>query len=79
MRSPLSRIDGASSRFDVGWPEVDRERLSEMLGLNVPTHIAYVRWVSGILLRGTLGRPPADVKMMCSCEETLGLPRGAVP
>ena len=58
---------------------VDRERLSEMLGLDVPTHIAYVRWVSGILLRGTLGQSlqrdlaPVEQKILSRVPVTLEL------
>ena len=37
-----------------GGTQADKERLREMLGLDVPAHLAYVRWMSGILLRGTL-------------------------
>ena len=64
--------------------EVDRERLSEMLGLNVPTHIAYVRWVSGILLRGTLGQSlqrdlaPVEAKILASVPVTLELGAAAL-
>ena len=60
---------------------VDRERLSEMLGLNVPTHVAYVRWVSGILLRGTLGQSlqrdlaPVEAKILARVPVTLELAR----
>ena len=59
--------------------DVDRERLSVMLGLDVPIHIAYVRWVSGILLRGTLGQSlqrdltPVEGKILKRVPVTLEL------
>ncbi len=34
---------------------VDREALLRALGLDVPVHVQYGRWLEGILLRGTLG------------------------
>ena len=34
---------------------VDREALERMLGLDVPVHVQYGRWMGGILLRGTFG------------------------
>ena len=59
--------------------EVDRERFREMLGLNVPAHIAYARWVSGILLHGTLGESllrghkPVEIKILDRVPVTLEL------
>ena len=35
--------------------EIDREDLLRSLGLDVPVHVQYGRWISGILLRGTFG------------------------
>ena len=52
---PGDFVDILLSDYQYGATEVDRERFREMLGLNVPAHIAYARWVSGILLHGTLG------------------------
>ena len=34
---------------------VDREALLRALGLDVPVHVQYGRWLHGIILRGTLG------------------------
>ena len=34
---------------------VDREALERMLGLDVPVHVQYGRWMGDILLRGTFG------------------------
>ena len=34
---------------------VDREALERMLGLDVPVHVQYGRWMGGMLLRGTFG------------------------
>ena len=38
-----------------GMVHVDREKVERMLGLDVPAHVQYVRWLGGIFLRGTLG------------------------
>ncbi len=35
--------------------EIDREALERMLGLDVPAHVQYGRWLEGISLHGTLG------------------------
>ena len=35
--------------------DIDREELLHTLGLDVPLHVQYGRWISGILLRGTFG------------------------
>ena len=34
---------------------VDREALERVLGLDVPAHVQYVRWVGNIFLHGSLG------------------------
>ena len=34
---------------------VDREALRRMLGLDVPVHVQYARWMGDLLLRGTFG------------------------
>ncbi len=34
---------------------VDREAVERRLGLDVPVHVQYGRWLGGILLRGSLG------------------------
>ena len=50
-----------------------------MLGLNVPAHIAYVQWMRGILLEGTLGQSllrghkPVEVKILDRVPVTLEL------
>ena len=36
--------------------QIDREAFERLLGLDVPAHVQYGRWLSGIFLRGTLGR-----------------------
>ena len=62
-----------------GSTEVDRERFREMLGLNVPAHIAYVQWMRGILLEGTLGQSllrghkPVEIKILDRVPVTLEL------
>ena len=47
-----------------GGGTIDRAELERRLGLDVPVHVQYVRWMGGILLRGDLGKPllqPATV------------------
>ena len=39
----------------VGMKHLDRERVERLLGLDVPTHVQYLRWLGGIFLHGTLG------------------------
>ena len=50
MMARLGAAEGASAMADF-----DREKVVRMLGLDVPTHVQYVRWLGGIFLRGTLG------------------------
>ena len=38
-----------------GIGNIDRERLEAMLGLDVPAHVQYVRWIRNILTHGDLG------------------------
>ena len=42
---------------DMQWMagDIDREALERMLGLDVPVHVQYGRWLGGIFLHGTLG------------------------
>ena len=62
-----------------GATDTDRERFREMLGLNVPAHIAYVQWMRGILLEGTLGQSllrghkPVEIKILDRVPVTLEL------
>ena len=37
--------------------DIDRESLERKLGLDVPVHVQYGRWLGGILLHGSLGEP----------------------
>ena len=50
MMARLGAAEGASAMANF-----DREKVVRMLGLDVPTHVQYVRWLGGIFLRGTLG------------------------
>ena len=50
MMARLAAMEGASGSADF-----DREKVVRMLGLDVPAHVQYVRWLGGIFLRGTLG------------------------
>ena len=36
-------------------PDIDREKLERMMGLDQPIHVQYGRWLGGIFLHGTLG------------------------
>ena len=50
---PGDAIDAMALRLEVF--DIDREELLRSLGLDVPLHVQYGRWISGILLRGTFG------------------------
>ena len=50
MMARVAAMEGAS-----GTADFDRERIVRLLGLDVPAHVQYVRWLGGIFLRGTLG------------------------
>ena len=50
MMARVAAMEGASGTVDF-----DRDRVVRMLGLDVPAHVQYVRWLGGIFLRGTLG------------------------
>ena len=53
---PGDIVDVMSARMDyVGSGEINRELLRERLGLDRPVYVQYARWVSDILLHGTLG------------------------
>ena len=39
----------------VGGKEIDVEAIREMLGMNIPAHVQYGRWMKGILTRGDFG------------------------
>ena len=52
---PDNVVDAMLGRM--AWQAVvlDREALERRLGLDVPAHVQYARWIGGILLKGTLG------------------------
>ena len=52
---PGNVVDSMLGRM--AWQAVvlDREALERRLGLDVPAHVQYARWIGGILLKGTLG------------------------
>ena len=52
---PGDAIDAMLGKAEFISGEVDREALEQMLGLDLPVHVQYGRWMGGILLRGTLG------------------------
>ena len=53
---PGDIIDVMSARMEyVGSGDINRELLRERLGIDRPVYVQYARWVSDILLRGTLG------------------------
>ena len=73
----------AETQFGVS-SEEEKERLRAMMGLDVPAHIAYVRWISGILLHGTLGQSlqrgnaPVEGKILARVPVTLELGAAAL-
>ena len=52
---PGDVIDMMVSRMNFGGV-VDRELIERRLGLDLPTHVQYGRWMGGILLHGSLGQ-----------------------
>lgn len=53
---PGNVIDLMLSQQDICADKVTRQQIEHELGLDVPVHIQYVRWISGVALRGDLGR-----------------------
>ena len=56
----------------------DRKAIEQMLGLDVPVHVQYGRWLGGLLLHGTLGRSmieqiPVEEKLLAHLPVTLEL------
>ena len=74
----LVDIMTADTQFGVSTEEA-KDRLRAIMGLDVPAHIQYVRWMSGILLRGTLGQSlqrghkPVEGKILKRVPVTLEL------
>ena len=52
---PGDIIDSMVDECNGVFGNFDREALERMLGLDVPVHVQYGRWMGGILLHGTLG------------------------
>ena len=53
---PGSAIDVITATMgQSGITQVDRAAIAHDLGLDVPIHIQYVRWIGGIILRGDFG------------------------
>jgi peptide/nickel transport system permease protein len=52
--SALDVIASQTTDFGVG-EGLDREAVAHALGLDVPTHIQYIRWIKNIVLHGDLG------------------------
>ena len=49
-------VAAAAAQSDTGEGElIDREAVERLLGLDLPIHVQYVRWVGDIILRGDLG------------------------
>ena len=51
---PGDAIDAMMGKQGFIGAEVDREALEHMLGLDVPVHVQYGRWIGGILRHGSL-------------------------
>ena len=81
---PGDAADLLAHRQEFAAVEIDKERLREIMGLDVPAHIQYVRWMSGILLRGTLGQSllrghtPVEEKILGRVPVTLELGAAAL-
>ena len=76
---PGDFVDILLSDPQYGATDDDLERFSEMLGLNVPAHTAYVQWMRGIVLEGTLGQSllrghkPVEIRILDRLPVTLEL------
>ena len=81
---PGDAADLLAHRQEFAAVEIDKERLREIMGLDVPAHIQYVRWMSGILVRGTLGQSllrghtPVEEKILGRVPVTLELGAAAL-
>ena len=53
---PGDVVDVLIGRMDYLAVPIDREALERELGLDVPVHVQYGRWLGGILLHGTFGK-----------------------
>ena len=62
----------------------EKDRFRAILGLDVPAHIAYVQWMRGILLKGTLGQSlqlgnrPVEGKILARVPVSLELGAAAL-
>ena len=52
---PGDAIDAMIGRSDYLALDLDRETLMKQLGLDVPMHVQYAKWMQGMLLSGTFG------------------------
>ena len=52
---PGDVIDLMASRTEYTGGQLDRAAIEQRLGLDLPIHVQYGRWIGGIFLRGTLG------------------------
>ena len=74
---PGDAIDAMVIRLELF--DIDREELLRSLGLDVPLHVQYGRWISGILLRGTFGESlfggaaPIEERILAKLPVTLEL------
>ena len=53
---PGDVIDALEGRMSYLAEPLDRDAMERILGLDQPLAVQYVRWLSGIFLRGTLGK-----------------------
>jgi len=53
---PGDIIDQMISQHDISDQEVTRQSIEKALGLDVPIHVQYLRWMKNIFLQGDLGR-----------------------
>ena len=76
---PGDAIDAMLGKTELMAAKVDRAALEHMLGLDVPAHVQYARWIGGILLDGTLGpslignREPVEARIIGRLPVTIEL------
>ena len=75
---PGDVIDAMMAEMETEHSNIDREAMERKLGLDVPVHVQYGRWIGDILLHGTLGESlrgewPVEEKIIGKLPVTIEL------